>query len=72
MTRRILPKHCFWRIWVIIPVKQKIFLKRILQFTESRETFAAIKNQVGYEHINAVIYKLRHGQSQNIPDKGVI
>ena len=44
----------------------------IAQFTESRKTFAALKSQMGYEHINAVLYKLRHGQPQNIPDKGLI
>ncbi len=41
----------------------------IVYFTHARETFAALENQMGYEHINAVLNKLRSSQSrnQNIP-----
>ena len=56
--------HYFWKI--------KNIPEAIVQFTESRETFAALENQMGYEHINAVLNKLRRGQSQDIPDDGLI
>ena len=56
--------HYFW--------KTENIPEAIVQFTESRETFAALENQMGYEHINAVLNKLRRGQSQNIPDEGLI
>ena len=56
--------HYFW--------KTKNIPEAIVQFTESRETFAALENQMGYEHINAVLNQLRRGQSQDIPDDGLI
>ena len=56
--------HYFW--------KTEEISEAIARFTESRATFAALENQMGYEHINAVLNKLRRGQSQNIPDEGLI
>lgn len=56
--------HYFW--------KTENIPEAIVQFTESRETFAALENQMGYEHINAVLNNLRRGQTQNIPDEGLI
>ena len=56
--------HYFW--------KTEEIPEAIVQFTESRENFAALENQMGYEHINAVLNKLRRGQSRNIPDEGLI
>ena len=56
--------HYFW--------KTEEIPEAIAQFTESRKNFAALENQMGYEHISAVLNKLRRGQSQNIPDEGLI
>ena len=58
--------HYFW--------KTKNVPEAILQFTQARDTFAALKNQMGYDHMSAVLKKLRTGQSHghNIPDEGLI
>jgi tetratricopeptide (TPR) repeat protein len=56
--------HYFW--------KTEEISEAIARFTESRATFAALENQMGYEHINAVLNILRRGKSQNIPNEGLI
>ena len=45
----------------------------IVQFTQARDTFSAINNRMGYEHMSAVLNKLRRGQSHghSIPDEGL-
>jgi len=57
--------HYFW--------KTEKVPEAILQFTEARATFSALNNQMGYEHMSAVLKKLRGGQSHghSIPDEGL-
>ena len=45
----------------------------IVQFTQARDTFSALENQMGYDHMSAVLNKLRTGQSHghSIPDEGL-
>ena len=45
----------------------------IVHFTQARDTFSALNNQMGYEHMGAVLNKLRGGQSHGhqIPDEGL-
>jgi len=69
MTKALLLENLGNYFW-----KTENIPKAIVQFTESRETFAALENQMGYEHISAVLDNLRRGQSQNrnIPDEGLV
>ena len=57
--------HYFW--------KTNNVPEAILQFTQARDTFSALKNQMGYDHMSAVLNKLQTGQSHThmIPDEGL-
>lgn len=57
--------HYFW--------KTKNIPEAIAQFTQARDTFSALNNQMGYEHMSAVLNKLRGGQSHghSIPEEGL-
>ncbi len=57
--------HYFW--------KTENVPEAIVQFTQARDTFSALENQMGYEHMSAVLDKLRTGQSHShsIPDEGL-
>ena len=57
--------HYFW--------KTENISEAIAHFTQARDTFSALNNQMGYEHMSAVIKKLRGGQSHGheIPDEGL-
>ena len=65
-----------WRKW---PRKRMLLWKTenipeaIAHFTQARDTFSSLDNQMGYEHMSAVIKKLRGGQSHShqIPDEGL-
>tara|TARA_Y100000588_G_scaffold182853_1_gene196622 strand:+ start:521 stop:1234 length:714 start_codon:yes stop_codon:yes gene_type:complete len=57
--------HYFW--------KTENISEAIVNFTQARDTFSSLKNQMGYEHMSAVLNKLRGGQSHShqIPDEGL-
>jgi len=57
--------HYFW--------KTENIPEAIAHFTQARDTFSSLNNQMGYEHMSAVITKLRGGQSHShqIPDEGL-
>ena len=57
--------HYFW--------KTENVPEAIVQFTRARDTFSALENQMGYDHISAVLNKLRTGQSHghSIPEEGL-
>ncbi len=57
--------HYFW--------KTENVPDAIIQFTQARDTFSALNNQMGYEHMSAVLNKLRGGQSHghSIPKEGL-
>lgn len=57
--------HYFW--------KTENISEAIEQFTQARDTFSALNNQMGYEHMSAVLNKLRTGQSHghSIPEEGL-
>ena len=48
----------YWKIEEDIP-------EAILWYTRARDSFAALKNQMGYDHMSAVLNKLRGGQNLN-------
>ena len=57
--------HYFW--------KTENIPEAIVHFTQARDTFSSLNNQMGYEHMSAVLNKLRGGQSHShqIPDEGM-
>ena len=57
--------HYFW--------KTENIPEAIAHFTQARDTFSSINNQMGYEHMSAILDKLRGGQSHShqIPDEGL-
>ena len=57
--------HYFW--------KTENIPEAIVHFTQARDTFSSLNNQMGYEHMSAVLNKLRGGQSHShqIPDEGL-
>ena len=48
----------YWKIEDDIP-------EAILWYTRARDSFSALKNQMGYDHMTAVLNKLRGGQNLN-------
>ena len=48
----------YWKIEENIP-------EAILWYTRARDSFSALENQMGYDHMTAVINKLRGGQNLN-------
>ena len=57
--------HYFW--------KTENIPEAIVHFTQARDTFSSLNNQMGYEHMSAVLNKLHGGQSHShqIPDEGL-
>ncbi len=45
--------------------KEENIPEAILWYTRARDTFSALENQMGYDHITAVLNKLRGGQNLN-------
>jgi tetratricopeptide (TPR) repeat protein len=45
---------------------EKNIPKAILWYTRARESFAALENQMGYDHMTAILNKIRGGQNLNI------
>jgi hypothetical protein len=48
----------YWKIEGNIP-------EAILWYTRARDSFSALENQMGYDHMTAVLNKLRGGQNLN-------
>ena len=48
----------YWKIEENIP-------EAILWYTRARDSFSALENQMGYDHMTAVLNKLRRGQNLN-------
>ena len=57
--------HYFW--------KTENIPEAIAHFTQAQDTFSSLNNQMGYEHMSAVLNKLRGGQSHGheIPNEGL-
>ena len=48
----------YWKTEANIP-------EAIIWYTRARDTFSALENQMGYDHMTAVLNKLRGGQNLN-------